>query len=186
MKKLVRGWLYSAFLAVVSTGMAYPLQVEGDTAGWRLGVWLVSAYGEPLREVSAVNLAKNTTLPLLPDPTETIAVGPALAWPGLVDFASASAPARVSETKFFLYQDKNNNAKRDANEPLQEVKLSAADKKGRLFLVWASEDVTIKAGRGYEAKLNKGWNPLLVDIKSQVSVSAWPKDLPFLLKRSSP
>lgn len=181
------GWLLALVVGVgsaQSVGSTYPLNIEGgDAAGWRLGVWQVSAYGQPQNELSAVALSgSGAALPALATPSETLPVNSSLSWPGLVDFASASSPARVAETKFFLYKDTNNNAKRDEGETMREVRVSAKNTRGALFLVWASEDVIIKAGRGYEAHLKKGWNPLLLEVKSQVNLSPWPQGVAFSIK----
>lgn len=156
------------------------LSVSGAVVGsapadTRLSAWVVTPFGQPVQPLADTALTGNTFRLNVPDtaPQERLRapVDERTAWPGLVDFAGASVQARAAELKFFTYRDANANGKRDEAEPLREVRLNAG--KGELFVVWATPDVTVRGGGGYEAALKTGWNALIVEVRRPVRITPY-------------
>lgn len=150
--------------------------VLGDVPpGTRLSAWVVTPFGQPVQLLADAPLGGDTFRLTLPDaaPQERLRapVDERTAWPGLVDFAGASVQARAAELKFFTYRDANANSRRDEAEPLREVRLNAG--KGELFVVWATPDVSVRGGGGYEANLNTGWNALIVEVRRPVRIAPY-------------
>ena len=152
------------------------LTVSGRVAGsvspeTRVGAWAVSASGQPVQELASVAVTGGRfrlDLPAAAPPAraQTPLSAQNVAWPGVLDPVSVSAPAQATELKFFTYRDVNRSGARDEGEPLAEA--AATTPRGTLFVVWVSADVTVKANRGYEAALRRGWNALLVEVARAV------------------
>lgn len=138
----------------------------------RLSGWAVKASGQPAQELFSVPLKGDAFKIALPTqaPAANLQspIDNRITWPGLVDFDKVSAPAQATEMKFFVYRDSNGNGERDDNEPLKEVRLNAG--KSFVFVVWASNDVTVAGSNGYQAALKKGWNALAVEVRNTVTV----------------
>ncbi|WP_414656853.1 hypothetical protein ACINK0_12105 [Deinococcus sp. VB343] len=172
-----------SFLLALSAPLwarAGAVSVSGAVAGeaapeTRLAAWAVSPFGQPLQALADSALTADRFALTLPDaaPAERLrfAVGERTSWPGLVDFAGASAPVSATEVKFFVYQDANRNGVRDEGETLREVRLNAG--KSDLFVVWSSAAVTVRGGGGYQADLKAGWNVMTVELRKSVKVAPY-------------
>ncbi|WP_216329622.1 hypothetical protein [Deinococcus aestuarii] len=173
------------FLPLAAALLAPPagaLTVTGSVAGsalpeTRVGVWAVSASGQPVQEVASVPVTAGGRFRLgLPDTVpapraQTPLSAQNVAWPGVLDPVSVSAPAQAAELKFFTYRDVNRNGTRDESEELNEATANLG--RGTLFVVWVGSDVTVKANRGYEAALKRGWNALVVEVARAVKVTPY-------------
>ncbi|MEF2279524.1 hypothetical protein V3W47_14575 [Deinococcus sp. YIM 134068] len=165
--------------AALLASSAGALTVTGRVAGsvspdTRVGAWAVSASGQPVQELASVAVTDGRFRLGVPDAAPPARAQTALnaqnvAWPGVLDPVSVSAPAQAAELKFFTYRDVNRSGGRDEGETLNEATATTA--RGNLFVVWVSADVTVKANRGYEAALKRGWNALLVEVARAVRVS---------------
>ncbi|WP_102125386.1 hypothetical protein [Deinococcus planocerae] len=158
------------------------LTVTGSVAGnvspeTRVSVWAVSASGQPVQEIASVpvtsggrfrlDLPGNAPAPRALTPLSAQNVS----WPGVLDPVTVSAPAQAAELKFFTYRDANRNGTRDEGETLNEATANVG--RGTLFVVWVGGDVTVKANRGYEAALKRGWNALVVEVARAVKVAPY-------------
>lgn len=171
---------FPSLLALAVLAQAGAIGISGAVVGTpapdtRLGAWVVSAFGEPQGQVADSSLSNATfklEVPATPPQDKWLApVGNDLTWPGLVDFAGASVPARAAELRFFTYRDSNGNSKRDETEPLREVRLNGG--KSDLFVVWLSAATSVKGGGGYQADLQAGWNVMLVEVRKTVRVAPY-------------
>ncbi|SEI62322.1 hypothetical protein SAMN04488058_101164 [Deinococcus reticulitermitis] len=168
--------LMASAVAVNTSGVVVGGAVVGNVAPeTRLSAWVVTPFGQPVQLLAETALAGDTFRLTLPDTAPQdrlrVPVDERTAWPGLVDFAGASVQARAAELKFFTYRDANGNGKRDEAEPLREVRLNAG--KGELFMVWATPDVSVRGGGGYEANLKSGWNALVVEVRRPVRIAPY-------------
>ena len=178
--------LLTCALALASSAAAVTLSgtVEGKAApGTRIGAWAVTAFGQPVQELGSapVNGGKfSLTLPdQAPPPRALVPVDEHLNWPGLLEFQKASGDAQAAELKFFMYRDDNGSGTRQDGESLREVRLEAG--RGELFVVWASAPVTVTGSRDYRADLTRGWNTLVVEVRSNVSVKPYDSKLPLTI-----
>lgn len=145
--------------------------VPGDT---RLSGWAVSASGQPVQEIVSVPVnAGRFQLEVPPAPpsfrAQTTLNAANVAWPGVLDPVSVSAQPSAAELKFFSYRDANRNGQHDETEALREVTLRTT--RGSLFVVWVGSDVTVKASRGYQATLARGWNAFVIEVGRAVRVA---------------
>lgn len=170
--------LFAAHAAAISITGA----VQGSApADLRLSAWAVTPFGQPVAELSSVPLKGSQFTLVIPDdapPARALtAVDNRLSWPGLIDFQKASASAQAAELKLFTYRDTNGDGKRQDNEALREVRAQVG--KGELFVVWASQTVTVTASRNYQADLKKGWNVLQVEVRGNVTVKPIDEKTPL-------
>lgn len=144
--------------------------VNDDT---RIGGFIVSAVGQPLQEVVSTTVKDGKFRLEVPADAPTtrgqVKLTPQnVSWPGVIDPVSVVGDAQAAELKFFAYRDQNGNAQRDDGEPLRELSPNVG--KASLFIAWVSADVTVKANKGYEATLKRGWNAFIVDVGKAVKV----------------
>ncbi|GAA5512216.1 hypothetical protein Dcar01_00930 [Deinococcus carri] len=166
-------------LAAALLGVGSALTVTGSVAGsipadTRVSGWAVSASGQPVQEIVSAPVSGGTfrlDLPAsAPGPRAQSALTPQnVSWPGVLDPVTVSAPAQTAELKFFVYRDGNGNGQHDEGETLREVGVNAG--RGTLFVAWVSSDVTVKANRGYQATLKRGWNAFVVEVGRAVKVA---------------
>lgn len=153
------------------TSLSIRGQVAEKIPASHLGAWFVSPFGKPLKLLGYTPLQQKFTLNLpvqAPDTKLQKPLNERVTWPALI-FENASAPAKVAEAKFFVFQDANKNNKRDVDEPLKEATLNTP--KGEVFAVWSSADTVVNGSKGYRAQLKKGWNLLTVVIQGKVQVN---------------
>ncbi|WP_034384090.1 hypothetical protein [Deinococcus sp. YIM 77859] len=167
-------------LALLLLGRGHALTVTGNVTGSvpaeaRVGAWAVSASGQPVQELLSAPVQSGgefrLNLPTAP-PSPRVQVpltAQNVAWPGVLDPVTVSGSALATELRLFIYRDANRNGQRDEGEPLREVTPNAG--RGTLLTVWVSADVTVRAGRGYEATLKRGWNALVVEVGRAVRVT---------------
>ncbi|GAA0521203.1 hypothetical protein [Deinococcus depolymerans] len=165
-------------IALLSAGQSLGLTIRGSVEGGggaelRVAGFVVSPFGQAVEEISSVPVEGGRfvlELPLTP-PTARAQVDLTpqnVTWPGVIDPVKVSGAARVAEMKFFVYRDANGNGRRDDAEPLRDV-MPNVDR-ATLFVAWVNTDVTVKASKGYEATLKRGWNALIVDVGRAVRV----------------
>ncbi|MDB5046923.1 MAG: hypothetical protein JWQ08_2973 [Deinococcus sp.] len=153
--------------------------VTGTPAdGTRVSGWAVTPSGQAVQEIVSVPINSGKFRLQLPTiapsaRAQTTLSAQNVSWPGVIDPVSVSAAVQTAELKFFTYRDANRNGQRDDNEPLNEVTLNSGN--SSLFVAWVGTDVTVKANRGYEASLKRGWNAFLVDVGRAVKVAAFPE-----------
>lgn len=92
-------------------------------------------------------------------------------WPGVVGDVKMSTAVQSSAVGLFVYNDANQNGKRDDNEALMDA--FADVQRQPLVLVWLSSAVTVSAGHGFSAELSSGWNAFLVDLGRNSSISRY-------------
>lgn len=165
-------------------GSASALTVAGTVDGpvtpeTRLGAWVVTPLGEAVEEVAGTPVRGgrfSLDLPTtVPDLKAQVPLTPQnVTWPGIIDPVAVSNPVQVAELRFYTYPDTNTNGRRDAGEALREVTPTAAN--ATLFIAWVSGDVTVRASKGYEAALKRGWNAFLVNVGRAVSVQPYKAD----------
>ncbi|MFB9992331.1 hypothetical protein ACFFLM_10185 [Deinococcus oregonensis] len=149
--------------------------VTGSVAeGTRVSGWAVTPSGQAVQEIVSVPITGGKFRLELPTVApsaraQTTLSAQNVSWPGVIDPVTVSAPVQTAELKFFTYRDTNRSGQRDDNEPLNEVTLNAGN--SSVFVAWVGTDVTVKANRGYEASLKRGWNTFLVDVGRAVKVS---------------
>lgn len=168
-----------SLLAALLAGSGSALTLAGRVVGTpapdtRLSVWAVGAAGQPVQELVSVPLqGERFQLALPPAPPSFRAQGELsaqnIAWPGVLDPVTVTGSAQVAELKFFTYRDLNRSGQRDEDEALREVTVTAG--RGTLFAAWVNADVTVRAARGYEAALKRGWNALVVEVGRTVRVT---------------
>lgn len=166
-------------LALLCLGTGYALTVTGNVTGrpaadTRVSGWAVSASGQPVQELVSAPVQGGQFRLALPAAapsarSQELLAPQSVTWPGVLDPVSVSGSALAAELRFFVYRDANRNGERDEGEPLREVTLNAG--RGTLCAVWVSADVTVRAGRGYEAALKRGWNALVVEVGRTVRVT---------------
>ncbi|UQN06029.1 hypothetical protein [Deinococcus sp. QL22] len=151
--------------------------VTGSVAeGMRVSGWAVTPSGQAVQEIVSVpinNSKFRLELPAIAPSAraQTTLSAQNVSWPGVIDPVTVSAPVQTAEVKFFTYRDTNRSGQRDDNEPLNEVTLNSGS--SSVFVAWVGTDVTVKANRGYEATLKRGWNVFLVDVGRAVKVSPY-------------
>lgn len=171
----------AAALAAPVSALTVTGSVSGQApAGTRVGVWSVTAFGQPVEEMISAPLAGGTFSLNIPERAPAARALSALTpqnvnWPGVIDPVAVSGAAQAAELKFYLYQDANGNARRDTSEALREVSVTA--NRATLFMAWVSADVTVKANKGYVATLKQGLNAFLVDVGRAVNVEPYRPDL---------
>ncbi|MCD0170427.1 hypothetical protein [Deinococcus sp. 23YEL01] len=164
--------------ALLCAGPAYGLTIRGTVEGGggddlRVAGFAVSPFGQVIEEISSVPVEGGRFVLELPMTAPTARAQVDLTpqnvtWPGVIDPVSVSTQARVAEMKFFVYRDLNRNGRRDDAEALRDVMPNV--ERATLFVAWVNTDVTVKANRGYEATLKRGWNALIVDVGRAVRV----------------
>lgn len=165
-------------LSVLSAGQGLGLTIRGSVEGsgpadTRVAGFVVSPFGQAVEEVTSVPLENGRFVLEIPTTAPTARAQVDLTpqnvtWPGVIDPVQVSGQARVAELKFFVYRDVNRNGRRDDAEALRDV-MPNVDR-ATLFVAWVNTDVTVKASRGYEATLKRGWNALIVDVGRAVRV----------------
>jgi len=151
--------------------------VTGNAAeGTRISGWAVTPSGQAVQEIVSVPINGGKFRLELPTiapsaRAQTTLSAQNVSWPGVIDPVTVSASVQTAELKFFTYRDTNRNGVRDDNEPLNEVTLNSGS--SSMFVAWVGTDVTVKANRGYEASLKRGWNIFLVDVGRAVKVSPY-------------
>ncbi|EYB67709.1 hypothetical protein DEIPH_ctg033orf0139 [Deinococcus phoenicis] len=165
--------------AALFAGSGSALTVTGSVAGsvpadTRLSGWAVSASGQPVQELVSVPVSGGQfrlDLPAAaPSPrAQTALTAQNVSWPGVLDPVVVSGTAQASELKFFTYRDVNRSGQHDDGEALREVTLNVGG--GSLFIAWVSADVTVKASRGYETVLKRGWNAFAVEVGRTVKAA---------------
>lgn len=178
---------YLVLIAVCMLFTASAIEIGGKVAGQiepqtRMAGFSVNAFGKPVAEMFSVPLQGErfkVTLPSsAPDKPSLVDIDKRLAWPGLI-FKKASVPAQAAEMKVFTYVDVNKNQKHDENELLNEIRLKTGQ--AQLFIVWASAAVVVEGESGYQAKLNKGWNVLTIQVSDPIQIKALTDD-PVMIK----
>jgi len=168
-------FLAAALLAGSGHALTVTGSVQGSVPGdTRLSGWAVSASGQPVQEIVSVPVNAGRFRLELPPAAPSFRAQTALnaanvAWPGVLDPVSVSAQPQTAELKFFTYRDTNRSGQRDEGEPLREVSLNTA--RGSLFVVWVNADVTVRASRGYEVALKRGWSAYVVEVARAVKVA---------------
>lgn len=167
--------LAAAFLASSGGALTVTGRVEGSVpAETRVSGWAVSASGQPVQEIVSVPVNggqfRLEVPPAAPIFRAQTALNPQnVTWPGVLDPVTVSAQSQTAELKFFTYRDANRNGQRDEGETLREVNLNAG--RGSLFIVWVNSDVAVRASRGYDVALKRGWNAFLVEVGRAVKVA---------------
>lgn len=159
-------------------GNAAALNVAGSVEGGasadtRIAGFVVTPFGQPVQEIVSAPVQGGKFKLEIPDPApiskaQTKLTPSNVSWPGVLDPVSVSSEVQSTELKFFIYRDQNSNGQRDDNEALREVTPNIG--KANLFIAWVSGDVTVKANKGYQATLKKGWNAFIVDVGKAVKV----------------
>lgn len=172
---LVLALLAAALLAPSGAALTVTGKVEGTVpADTRVSGWAVSASGQPVQEIVSVPVNGGQFRLEIPGASPSFRAQTALnpqnvTWPGVLDPVTVSAETQTAELKFFTYRDANRNGQNDEGEELREVTLNAG--RGSLFVVWVNSDVTVKASRGYEVALKRGWNAFVVEVGRAVKVA---------------
>jgi hypothetical protein len=167
--------LAAAFLLGSGSALTVTGRIEGSVPDQtRVSGWAVSASGQPVEEIVSVPVSGGRFRLEIPPAAPTFRAQTALnaqnvAWPGVLDPVTVSAPTQTAELKFFTYRDANGNGQHDDTEVLREVTLNAG--RGSLFVVWVNSDVTVRASRGYEAALKRGWSAFIVEVGRAVKVA---------------
>lgn len=167
--------LVMALLASSGGALTVTGKVEGSVpTGTRVSGWAVSASGQPVQEIVSVPVNGGAFRLDIPEAAPSFRAQTALssqnvAWPGVLDPVTVSAETQTAELKFFTYRDANRNGQHDEGEALREVTLNVGS--GSLFVVWVNSDVTVKASRGYQAALGRGWNAFVVEVGRAVKVA---------------
>ncbi|MBI0445849.1 hypothetical protein [Deinococcus sp. DB0503] len=169
----------SLLAAALLAGTGGALTVTGSVTGsvpdgTRVSGWAVSASGQPVQEIVSVPVSGGQFRLEIPTTAPSFRAQTALkaqniAWPGVLDPVAVSAETQTAELKFFSYRDLNHNGQHDEGEPLREVTVNAG--RGTLFVVWVNSDVTVRASRGYEATLKRGWNAFIVEVGRAVNIT---------------
>ncbi|GAA5532521.1 hypothetical protein [Deinococcus aluminii] len=167
--------LAAALLASSGGALTVTGSVTGSVpADTRVSGWAVSASGQPVQEIVSVPVQSGQFRLEIPTASPSFRAQTALnaqnvTWPGVLDPVTVSAETQTAELKFFTYRDANRNGQHDEGEALREVAVSAG--RGSLFIVWVNSDVTVKASRGYEVALKRGWNAFVVEVGRAVKVA---------------
>ncbi|WP_019585654.1 hypothetical protein [Deinococcus apachensis] len=167
--------LAAALLASSGAALTVTGKVEGTVpADTRVSGWAVSVSGQPVQEIVSVPVNGGQFRLEVPGASPSFRAQTALnpqnvTWPGVLDPVIVSAETQTAELKFFTYRDANRNGQNDEGEELREVTLSAG--RGSLFVVWVNSDVAVKASRGYEVALKRGWNAFVVEVGRAVKVA---------------
>lgn len=170
-------------MLALMAGQGAALRVAGTAEGAgpasRIGAFAVTPYGQPVQEMASASVEAGRfrlEVPAGPpsDRAQTSLTPRTVSWPGVIDPVVVSGEAQTSELKFFAYRDVNDSGRHDAAELLREVTPHVG--KSTLFVVWVNTEVTVRAGKGYEATLKRGWNAFVVDVGRGVRVQPFTED----------
>lgn len=168
-----------AAFALLALGSAGALTVGGSVAGEapakaRVGAWLVDSAGRPLGELVSAAVNGGQFSLNVPDAAPSgRALWPLsadnIAWPGVTGGVNVPSGVQSGEVRLFVYGDANGNGRRDEGEEL----LEGTPRLGRanVVLVYADKAASVSAPRGFEAKLNAGWNVLAVELGKTLKTS---------------
>ncbi len=175
---MTRAWFTVLLLSSTAGALSLSGSVSGELpAGARVGAWLLDASGRAISEVASAPLKADHFALNVPDaPPSGPALWPlrsdALTWPGLSGDVSVSGGVQAGELRLFLYGDANGNNRRDENEAVTELRPQLG--KAAVALVFVKDAATVTAARGFEARLNEGWNVLAIVPGKAPKVSVTP------------
>lgn len=180
---MTRAWFTVLLLCGTAGALSLGGSVVGDLpAKARVGAWLLGASGRALGEVASAPLKSGRFELNVPDaPPSGPALWPlrpdALTWPGLSGNVKVSGATQAGELRLFLYGDANGDGQRDESEAVTELRPQLG--KAAVTLVFAEKAVTVTAARGFEARLQGGWNVVSIALgkTSKVSVTRGAADL---------
>lgn len=158
------------------TGLAVSGTVSGNVpAQARVGGFVVDGSGNPVAELVSVAVTGgrfSLELPSITPPGGSISTlrPDSIFWPGLLEPVTVTGQASTADLKFYVYNDKNGNGRRDDTETLQESVAFVG--KSLLVVSYATGAAQINAAHGFQANLKPGWNGLLIEVGKTVKVSS--------------
>ncbi len=169
-------------LLVAGAPLAQALTLQGTVAGEadigahaRLGLWSLSASGNVVGgELVSTPIASGKFSLQLPStaPVQQYTLRPdSIGWPGVVGDVQVTPSVQASDLAFFIYNDSNDNAVRDSNEPLHDTLPDV--QRQPLFVVWASAPSKVVASKGFNLSLNSGWNAFSVELGKTATVNSY-------------
>lgn len=158
------------------TGLAVSGTVSGNVpAQARVGGFVVDGSGNPVAELVSVAVTGgrfSLELPSITPPGGSLSTlrPDSIFWPGLLEPVTVTGQASTADLKFYVYNDKNGNGRRDDTETLQESVAFVG--KSLLVVSYATGAAQINAAHGFQANLKPGWNGLLIEVGKTVKVSS--------------
>ncbi len=158
------------------TGLAVSGTVSGNVpAQARVGGFVVDGSGNPVAELVSVAVTGgrfSLELPTITPPGGSLSTlrPDSIFWPGLLEPVTVTGQASTADLKFYVYNDKNGNGRRDDTETLQESVAFVG--KSLLVVSYATGAAQINAAHGFQANLKPGWNGLLIEVGKTVKVNS--------------
>lgn len=179
--KVLAGTLLAATLVLAPPTIAATLGLRGTArsqrpipAAVRVGVFAVERSGAPVQELASAPLGADgsfaLTLPETAPPERAVGaiVPEGLDWPGLVGRVTLSNPARAARAVLRAYTDADGKGAFGPGDSLWETAVTRGTR-GAVILVWTDGRVQVKAERGFDLTLERGWNLAIIEVSRTVS-----------------